>query len=858
MNKITHIFLLFFCYNAFLYSQVNDVNLRVIILEQDNNTPISDVVCQVFDDSDNPLSFSTTNGEGEAILNLKKESSYVIFSLLGYQKSKRLISSLNLQEKNTIFLTSKDYKLKEVIVKAPPISRKSDTLVYNVSSFMGQQDKYIEDVLKKLPGITVAENGSISYQGQAISKFYIEGEDLLGNRYNQATQNLRAEAVSQIHLMENHQNVKVLKDRVFEEKAAINIKLKKGYRIRPFGEFAGGIGGQPTIWENRIFLAQIGTNNQLMITGKMNNHGVDLSQETVEHLDISNADMYEGEPSSFLTIGVSSPPLEKERFLKNKAYSWGINDLVKTGKNSRLRVNLLGYIDRIHESNTLDIEYGGVSPLNLHETNRIKNAIQTYTPILDYELNSENTFLSNEFRGSFSKFNQQRGVVSNTRALEQEVNIKPQYFQNRLSSTFLLGNALFNLKSYTRYYKKEEILHAAKLNPIDETYKTGMFTAKNSLSTTIPFLGNNLDLGLLANFKRNDYKNGNYTLEKRAETKELNIGILPTIYTEYSKGRITLSLPLTWNSAHLSFQEENYSDGSNYLSLSPSLSLKHNFNEQLIFKLSTSYTMNNDTDIYYSQSPLYKDYRIIYHSLNKIYRKQRLQNALSLTYSNLVSMVFANLTLNHSYTKNGYYRDYNYKENATIITTIDSENYRNLLYVAGSVDKTFTDLGLSIKTGVDYTRTNYLTSQSGIPFNNTSHILSISVNSVFQKLQWAKLINTFTGNVMWQNNKFKQVNALSDFYNELKLYFLVTPKININVSYQNIINEIDASDYKHSNFIDIEFQYKPNKRIEFLGKLNNIFNNDNYILTSESGVNYQSYQIPLRSREFLLSCLFHL
>ena len=111
---------------------------------------------------------------------------------------------------------------------------------------------------------------------------------------------------------------------------------------------------------------------------------------------------------------------------------------------------------------------------------------------------------------------------------------------------------------------------------------------------------------------------------------------------------------------------------------------------------------------------------------------------------------------------------------------------------------------------------------------------------------------------MWQDNKFKQVNAISNLHNELKFFFLVTPKININTYYQNTINEIGKSKYKHSNFVDIEIQYKPTKRVEFLGKLNNIFNNDNYIITSVIGLNYQSYQLPLRSREFLLSCLFRL
>ena len=56
------------------------MNMRVTILDQDNHDPISDVVCQIFDKSDNLLSYSMTNGKGEVILNIKTKSSYVIFS----------------------------------------------------------------------------------------------------------------------------------------------------------------------------------------------------------------------------------------------------------------------------------------------------------------------------------------------------------------------------------------------------------------------------------------------------------------------------------------------------------------------------------------------------------------------------------------------------------------------------------------------------------------------------------------------------------------------------------------------------------------------------------------------------------
>ena len=126
--------------------------------------------------------------------------------------------------------------IREVRVSAPPIVQRSDTIAYNVASFKGQEDRYIADVLKKLPGITVDGEGKISYLGEAISKLYVEGRDLLGGQYGLATNNLSADAVGSVEVMELHQPIRALQGVKFAEQAAINLKLKKGYTIRPFGE----------------------------------------------------------------------------------------------------------------------------------------------------------------------------------------------------------------------------------------------------------------------------------------------------------------------------------------------------------------------------------------------------------------------------------------------------------------------------------------------------------------------------------------------------------------------------------------------------------------------------------------------
>ena len=81
-----------------------------------------------------------------------------------------------------------------------------DTIKYNVSAFQGKDDHYLEDVLKKMPGIQVSPNGTILYKGETINQFNIERtEPPRQTKIQSATRNLPVEAISQVQVMENDQ-----------------------------------------------------------------------------------------------------------------------------------------------------------------------------------------------------------------------------------------------------------------------------------------------------------------------------------------------------------------------------------------------------------------------------------------------------------------------------------------------------------------------------------------------------------------------------------------------------------------------------------------------------------------------------
>ena len=195
------------------------------------------------------LAFARTSEKGTYQLTLTTDAKQFIITAetIGYEKAKREIK--NISQKCDFILKEKTTALKEVVVKAPAIYQRGDTLSYNLASYIGKNDYTLKDAMKKLPGIEVEDKGSIKYLGKEISNFYIDNMDLLGGRYNIATTNIPASFVNSVQVLSNHQAVKAKKD-VFSDNVAINVNISNKAKFKPVGSYGGSLGvGKHTLYE---------------------------------------------------------------------------------------------------------------------------------------------------------------------------------------------------------------------------------------------------------------------------------------------------------------------------------------------------------------------------------------------------------------------------------------------------------------------------------------------------------------------------------------------------------------------------------------------------------------------------------
>ena len=174
------------------------------------------------------LAFAVVGRDGHFSLKRLPGADHLTVSFMGYKSVTLPVAGF--RDGQDIVLAEAAFQLREVVAKPERISQRGDTLTYSVANFKQAQDRSIADVISKMPGLEVKPNGSIEYQGKAINTFYIEGLDLMGGQYAVASNNIPADKVQDVQVLEHHQKVKSLRGVSFSEQAALNIVLKEDAR----------------------------------------------------------------------------------------------------------------------------------------------------------------------------------------------------------------------------------------------------------------------------------------------------------------------------------------------------------------------------------------------------------------------------------------------------------------------------------------------------------------------------------------------------------------------------------------------------------------------------------------------------
>ena len=193
--------------------------------------------------------YAITNNKGKFVLNLKKNTSYVIkLTFIGMQNKEINITTKEENIIQNISMNSGGIELNDVeIVREMPVSIKGDTIVYNADSFKSGTERKLEDVLKKLPGVEVNADGEVEVEGKKVTKLMVEGKDFFDGDTKLGVKNIPSDAIDKIQVLRNYNENSILKGvENNQDNVAMNIKLKSGKKNFWFGDINAGGGFDDT------------------------------------------------------------------------------------------------------------------------------------------------------------------------------------------------------------------------------------------------------------------------------------------------------------------------------------------------------------------------------------------------------------------------------------------------------------------------------------------------------------------------------------------------------------------------------------------------------------------------------------
>lgn len=590
MVKNFKILFMLFLFPLSVWAQETEVVFKGIVTNTEG-IGIANVLCKALSATDSLLAYGITQSNGQFHLQYKKNVNKLTFSKMGY--ATQIISVQKDKYQYTVQLEKKSYELDEVVVKTAPITRRKDTLDYYVESFRQKEDYSIEDVLKRMPGIEVTTSGQILYQGSSINKLNIEGLDLMGDQYNQATQNMPAEAVSTIQVMENNQPIRALEGKIHSNHATLNIRLKKNYKMRPFGDAEVGAGGTPAIWDGSLTGIQVAKKNQVLFTGALNNRGASLRSLQNGMSNFTGIYAQEQMPAPFLySTTTRRPPISPIYYLNNRSYFAGLNYLHAFTPYSTLRFNLLYNHEGENREDSTRCEYYAADTISIYENNRQKSCEDVVKGQVRYELNGKKVYVENVLSGQWQDVSSYNQNVTNLGSLGEDIHRKPYFIQNVANVNLTTPSRVYSLASIVRTYQTRERLSdywTADNEYKRQSYYLNHWFMRHRLSTAFDIAGNPLTLGYIIEYKHNRL----HAPQQTATSSYWLHTLEPSYQIQWSGGNVELLLPVEYTISRCGWRKEN----DQKVLFSPSLDFTQQISSLLRMETSVAYNQNALTPI---------------------------------------------------------------------------------------------------------------------------------------------------------------------------------------------------------------------------------------------------------------------
>lgn len=439
-------------------------------------SPINDANIMLISESDTLKTTSDKNGE--YIFKITDLHNFRLkISHIGYTEFNRLFSSTHDSENlrlDPIKLKIYTKKLAEVSVKAKvqPILFKKDTTEYNVGSFTVDDNDFVEDLLKKLPGLELDRNKNLTSEGKQVTKLRVNGRDFFTGNIQEFITQLPAGILSKVQIINDYGDDAAFSGiKTVSSAKMLNLVTKSGMNNGIFGNVSANVGTNKltganitgNYWKDtKQISSNVDLQNATTAIGASINNRANLSyaNQLGKHLMIGgvysfNSSRTSAENNTFSetinSLGTINNYINSKSFIKNNTHAFKLNSKYEPDRKTYMKLNIILSTGNSKDSSATNSQQTGIINQDLISSSSSdnKNPVGSVDFTIGKKFNKIGRVVIANFQYSINNTNNINEINRNIRYYDTLGNFtKDSIFNNLITNKLKIVNIKTTL-SYT-------------------------------------------------------------------------------------------------------------------------------------------------------------------------------------------------------------------------------------------------------------------------------------------------------------------------------------------------------------------------------------------------------------------------
>jgi hypothetical protein len=814
--------------------------------------PLSSIIVKDINATSKKMeNYTETDTEGK--FTIKADVGNILeIKALGYKKQEIIVQKDMGEQK--IKLLDDAVTLNEITVKAKGVKIAGDTIKYLLSSYAKPEDRTLADVLSRVPGFEVDKtNGQISYDGKPISNFYIEGLDMLGQKYGTATNTLPQGDIATVEVMKHHQPIRVFDEFIYSDNDAINIRMKNGAKTHWISTSNGGIGlkNDGGLWSLENLSMRIKSNWQMMQTYKTNNIGKDISKETEK---LFSFDEIDSRLTDFISLPISSTPLG-QRSLFNRSHAVTLNMLRKIKDDSQMNLQVNYTNDRIESWGQQVTEYYKENNNRLIDNQKqfLEKKNNLYA-LLKYENNANNHYLKNTVSGDFMWKNQWL----------TETGTNPHSMESRVPY-FTVKDNLYIIKKYGRHLISLHSNNVMQIRP-QKLYVDSIFQDVNQhFYETNTDLEGNLIVGKFNLSAKVGVDAAKHNISSHLKNFSDSIGLLNG-ESNFSFVQLYASPEAEYKLSDFDFQllakmeynhyKYTFSDAHSKYNFSPELHIRWSATPRWDFALHANILTAQVNVNQFYPTLILQDFEYINKGYNDYHVSRSKSAWFTVLYKNALKGTHFNITAKFSTEKDPYTLSREFTDKYVILSFLPEGTKTNSWNITTILSQGLGFLNGKFNAQILYNNTNSTIFQDGkfTPFK--TYMLKTKAGLT---LSFGKGID-FKYNLSYSLNKMNMptlnsCSSLNSWKHDATIFIPLWKSFSMVTTLEYFHNQLTDKHFKDIFFADVSLKYT-NKHFDYTLGINNMLNKKNYTYSINTNLVSNSTNNRVRGRELLFSVYY--